>query len=161
MLFILALVIIFLIYLFVQKPGEVDFASIPLAGSDIAAQAIKNITNKVDDELSTEEDVYGGDRCIFLDSDLYNNRLFTDENQPITANLIEKNEKEVGKGVKLNSGKHFTVKCDECKNYVYKDDKGQCSPYGYDGRYTASNSLGVCTAIGYSKPCEEEAKILQ
>ena len=163
MLFILALVITFFIYLFVQKPGEfeVDFAAIPLAGSDIAAQAIKNITNKVDDELSTEEDVYGGDRCIFLDSDLYNNRLYTDENQPITVNLVERNEKNVGKGIKLNSGKHYTVKCDECKKYVYKDEKGQCSPYAYDGRYTASNSLGVCTAIGYSKPCDQEAKILQ
>jgi len=119
---------------------------------------IKKVVNK---ELGTDEDVYGGDACIFLDSDLYNDRLYTDENQPITADLIERNEKGLGKGIKLNAGKHFKVKCDECKKYIYKDEKGQCSPYAYDGRYTASNSLGVCTAIGYAKPCEQVTKILQ
>ena len=119
----------------------------------------KNIVNEV---LSTENDVYEGDTCIFLDSDLYNNRLFTDENQPITAELVERNEKNnVGRGIKLNSGTHFTVKCDDCKKYIYKDEKGQCSRYAYDGRYTASNSLGVCNSIGYPKPCDQVAKILQ
>lgn len=163
MLFILAIMIAFLIYLFVQKPGEfeIDFASIPIAAPNLATQAITNITNKVDDELSTEQDVYDNDKCIFLDSDLYNNRLFTDENESITRDMIERREKDVGKGVKLTPGKHYTVKCDECKKYVYKDEKGQCSPYAYDGRYTASNSLGVCTAIGYPKPCDQVAKILQ
>jgi len=116
----------------------------------------------VDQVLDTENDVYEGDMCIFLDSDLYNNRLFTDENQPISADLIERNETDnnIGQNIKLNAGKHFTVKCDECKKYIYKDQKGQCSPYVYDGRYTASNSLGVCTTIGYSKPCDQIAKIL-
>lgn len=152
MLFVVSIIIAFLIYIFIQE-SEFNILT--------PADAIKKLTNRIDRELGTDEDVYGGDACIFLDSDLYNNRLFTNENQPITAKLIERNEKEVGKGIKLNSGKHFKVKCDECKNYVYKDEKGQCSPYAYDGRYTASNSLGVCTAIGYPKPCEEEAKILQ
>lgn len=121
------------------------------------------IQKVVDEELGTKEDVYEGDMCIFLDSDLYNDRIFTDENQPITANLIERNEKENIKrqGIKLNSGKHFTVKCDECKKYIYKNEDDNCSPYTYDRRYTASNSLGVCTSIGYSKPCDQVAKILQ
>ena len=161
MLFILAIIIAFFIYLFIQKPGEIDFASIPIALPDVAAQAIKNMSSKIDDELGTEQDTYNNDACIFLDSDLYNDRLFTDENESITRNMIEKKEKDIGKGIKLNPGKHYTVKCDECKKYVYKDEKGQCSPYGYDARYTASNSLGVCTAIGYSKPCDQMAKILQ
>jgi hypothetical protein len=121
---------------------------------------ILGIREIVDKELSAENDIYEGDMCIFLDSDLYNNRLFTDENQPITADLVERNEKDVGRGIKLNSGKHYTVKCDECKKYIYKDERGNCSPYIYDGRYTASNSLGVCTTIGYPKPCDQVAKIL-
>ena len=119
------------------------------------------IQKTIDKELNTKNDLYESDMCIFLDSDLYNNKLFTDKNESITRNMIEKNEKNVGKDIKLTPGKHYTVKCNECKNYVYKDDKGQCSPYSYDGRYTASNSLGVCTAIGYAKPCDQKAKILQ
>ena len=122
---------------------------------------LSGIKKIVNDQLDTETDVYNNDACIFLDSDLYNNRLFTDEDASITRDMIEKNEKDVGKGVKLTPGKHYTVKCSECKKYVYKDQNGQCSPYGYDGRYTASNSLGVCTAIGYAKPCDQKAKILQ
>jgi hypothetical protein len=117
--------------------------------------------NSVDVDPYTNEDVYEGDACIFLDSDLYNKKLFTDENKSITRDMIERKEKDLGKNVKLRPGKHYTVKCDECKKYIYKDDKGQCTPYAYDGRYTASNSLGVCTAIGYAKPCDQEAKILQ
>ena len=127
----------------------------------ILLNKILGIQEIIDKELSAENDIYEGDMCIFLDSDLYNNRLYTDENQPITADLVERNEKDVGRGIKLNSGKHYTVKCDECKKYIYKDDKRQCTPYTYDGRYTASNSLGICTAIGYSKPCDQVAKILQ
>ena len=150
------------VYLLIKNPNELEVPSIlkkiPEAISDISLKAIKNT---IDKELSTDEDVYGGDACVFLDSDLYNDRLFTDENESITRNMIEKNEKNVGKGIKLTPGKHYTVKCDECKKYVYKDEKGQCSPYAYDGRYTASNSLGVCTAIGYPKPCDQIAKILQ
>jgi len=111
--------------------------------------------------LSTENDVYNNDACIFLDSDLYNDKLFTDENQSITRDIVEKNQKYVPEGIKLNPGEHFTAKCSDCGKYIYKDDKGQCTPYSYDGRYTASNSLGVCTAIGYPKPCDQVAKILQ
>jgi hypothetical protein len=161
---ILVLVIVsvaFFVYLLIKKPSELEvppvLKKIPEALSDISLKAIKNT---ISNELSTDEDVYGGDACIFLDSDLYNNRLFTDEDASITRDMIEKNEKDVGKGVKLTPGKHYTVKCNECKKYIYKDQKGQCSPYGYDGRYTASNSLGVCTAIGYAKPCDQLAKIL-
>ena len=117
--------------------------------------------NAIDNELGTNEDVYEGDACIFLDSDLYNNRLFTDENKSITRDMIEKKQKDVGKGVKLAPGKHYTVKCSECKKYIYKDEKGKCSQYAYDSRYTASDSLGVCTAVGYAKPCDQMAKILQ
>jgi len=119
------------------------------------------ITKVVNDQLDTETDVYNNDACIFLDGDLYNKRLFTDENESITRDMIEKNERDVGKGIKLQPGKHYTVKCSECNKYLYKDDKGKCTPYAYDGRYTASNSLGVCTAIGYAKPCDQVAKILQ
>jgi len=163
MLFILAVIIAFLIYLFVQKPGEIEthFASIPIALPNIAAQAIKNMTGKIDDELSTENDVYNKDACVFLDSDLYNDRLFTDENSSITRDLIEKNQKIVPKGIKLNPGEHFTAKCSECGKYIYKDQNGKCSRYTYNNLYTSSNSLGVCTAIGYPKPCDQVAKILQ
>ena len=147
-------------FYFLVKIGKISISKPLLFFKDIRNKLL-GIQEIIDEELGTEQDVYGGDMCIFLDSDLYNDKLFTDENESITRNMIEKNEKDIGKSVKLAPGKHYTVKCDECKKYVYKDEKGQCSPYGYDGRYTASNSLGVCTAIGYSKPCEEEAKILQ
>jgi len=126
----------------------------------IIVYRLSRIKKVINDQLDTETDVYNNQACMFLDSDLYNNRLLTDENESITRNIIEKNEKNTGKGIKLAPGKHYTVKCNECKNYVYKDEKGQCSPYAYDGRYTALNSLGVCTAIGYSKPCDQVAKIL-
>jgi len=141
----------FIIILLVLTPVLVYYGATKLVG-------VQKIVNE---ELGTDKDVYGGDRCIFLDSDLYNNRLFTDENESITRDMIEKNEKDIGKDIKLEAGKHYSVKCSECKKYMYKDEKGRCSPYAYDGRYTASNSLGVCTAIGYPKPCEQVAKILQ
>ena len=88
MLFVLAIIIAFLIYVFVQKPGEFDFASLPVALPDVVAQGVNNITGTIDDELSTDEEVYGGDACIFLDSDLYNDRLFTDENESITRGIV-------------------------------------------------------------------------
>ena len=162
--FIIIIVIILLVCLlfyFLVKIGKISIPKPFLLFFKDIRNKLLGIQEVVDEELGTEEDVYGGDRCIFLDSDLYNDKLFTDENKSITRELVEKNQKNIPKGIKLDPGKHYTVKCDECKKYVYKDEKGQCSPYGYDGRYTASNSLGVCTAIGYSKPCEQEAKILQ
>ena len=97
----------------------------------------------------------GEDMCSFLDSDVYNNHVFTDENKPITTDLQERS------GKKSQGASHLKVKCSECKKYVYKTDDNHCSYYDRDTRYTNLNSLGLCTALQYPKPCTQIAKILR
>jgi len=96
----------------------------------------------------------GEEMCSFLDSDVYNNNVFTDENKPVTTNLQERTAKN-------KAASHLQVKCSDCKKYIYKTDDDRCSYYDRDTRYTDLNSLSLCTALQYPKPCTKIAKILQ
>jgi hypothetical protein len=94
-------------------------------------------------------------KCTFLDSDIYNKRVQSIEGELVVEGMAERNPR-VGNA----PDKHRIINCDDCKKYLYKTDKG-CTPYENNFMYSISGSLGVCTAKGFPKPCEEVAKILR
>jgi hypothetical protein len=94
-------------------------------------------------------------KCTFLDSDIYNKKVQSIEGELVVEGMLERNPK-VGNA----PDKHRIINCNDCKKYLYKTDKG-CSQYENNLMYSISGSLGVCTAKGFPKPCEEFAKILR